>query len=243
VSALGPRLLLAAASLLASAVAEAQTVDEIVARHLAARGGREALAAVRTLRMTGRAIAGPGREAIVRREIARPGRIRTEFVFQGTTGVYVWNGTEGRRVSPLDGSLEPEPLSSDASELSAEQADIDGPLVDWKAKGHAVELVGREELAGGAAWRLKVTLKSGVVRQIWVDAASGLVVRSESTRRLRGHDLAFETIYGDYREAAGVRFARSIEMGVRGRPRRMRIVVESVETNPALDDSRFSLPR
>jgi hypothetical protein len=91
-------------------------VDEIVARYVAAaRGGREALAAVKTLRMTGRAIAGPGREAIVRREIARPCRIRTEFVFQGTTGVYVWDGAKGWQISPLDGRFEPEPMSAEAA--------------------------------------------------------------------------------------------------------------------------------
>ena len=157
-----------------------------MARHVAARGGREALAAVRTLRMSGRANAGPGRKAIVRREIARPGRIRTEFVFQGTTGVYVWDGTAGWRVSPLDGSLEAEPLPAEAAALSAEQADIEGPLVDWKAKGHAVELVGTETLPGGPAHELKVTLKSGVVRRIWVDAASGQIVQTESTRSCAG---------------------------------------------------------
>ncbi len=237
------RYLLAAAALLAPAAVPAQTVDEIVARHVAARGGREALAAVRTLRMAGRAIAGPGREAIVRREIARPGRIRTEFVFQGTTGVYVWDGSTGWRVSPLDGSLEPEPLPEEAAALSAEQADFEGPLVDWKAKGHSVELVGPAALPGGAAHELKVTLKSGVVRRLWVDAASGHVVRTESRRKVRGHELAFETVYGDYRETGGVRFARSIEIGVRDRPRRLRIVVASVEVNPALEDSRFSLAR
>jgi hypothetical protein len=219
------------------------TVDELVARHLAARGGREALAAIRTLRMTGRATEGPGRVAIVRREIARPGRIRTEFVFQGTTGVYVWDGSAGWRVSPLDGSLEAEPLSPEAAALAAEQADIDGPLVDTKAKGHAVALAGREDLPGGPAWRLDVTLKSGVVRKVWLDASSCLIVRSESTRRLRGHELAFETAYGDYRETSGVRFARSIETGVKGRPRRLRILVETVETNPVLDASRFAMPR
>jgi hypothetical protein len=234
---------LALGALLAASSVPAQTVDQIVARHLAARGGREALAAVRTLRMTGRAMAGPGREAIVRREIARPGRIRTEFVFQGTTGVYVWDGSAGSRVSPLDGSLEPEPLSEEAAALSAEQADIDGPLVDAKAKGHKVELAGSAALPGGPAHELKVTLKSGVVRQVWVDAATGLVVKTASTRTLRGHQLEFETVFGDYRETGGVRFARSIETFVRGRPRPLRIVVESVELNPPLDDSRFRLPR
>jgi hypothetical protein len=233
------KLLVAIAALLAAATAPAQTLDQIVARHLEARGGREALAAVRTLRMTGRASAGPGRQAIVRREVARPGRIRTEFVFQGTTGVYVWDGSTGWRVSPLDGGLEPEPMSEEAAALSAEQADIDGPLVDWKAKGHQVELAGSAALPGGPAHELKVTLKSGVVRRLWLDAASGLVVKSASTRRVRGHELEFETSYGDYRETGGLRFPHSIETGARGRPRKLRIVVESVELNPALDDARF----
>jgi hypothetical protein len=237
------RLLFVVGVVLGSAAAQAQTVDEVVARHVAARGGREALAAVRTVRMAGRAIAGPGREAIVRREIARPGRIRTEFAFQGTTGVYVWDGAAGWQVSPLDGRLDPEPMPPDAAALSAEQADSDGPLVDWKAKGHRVELVGSATLPGGAAHELKVNLKSGVVRRLWVDAATGLIVKSASTRKVRGHELVFETLYGDYRRTGGVAFARSIETGVQGRPQRLRIVVESVDVNPALDEARFRLPR
>jgi hypothetical protein len=236
------RFILAAVALLAPPAVAAQSVDEIVARHVAARGGREALAAVRTLRMTGRAPAGPGRQAIVRREIARPGRIRTEFVFQGTTGVYAWDGSAGWRVSPLDGSLEPEPLAAEDAALAAEHADIDGPLVDGKAKGHAVELVGKEALPGGPAHRLKVTLRSGAVRHVWVDAATGLVVRILASRTVRGHELALETTFGDYRETGGVLFAHAIEAGVRDRPRRLRIVVETVEVNPALDEARFRMP-
>lgn len=239
-SALVAWVVLAASALAPEA---APTVDEIVARHVAARGGREALAAVRTLRMTGRATAGPGRDAIVRREIARPGRIRTEVVFQGTTGVYAWDGSVGWRVSPLDGSLEPTPLSPEDSAVAAEQADLEGPLVDWKAKGHSVEFVGSEALPGGPAYELKVTLGSGAVRRLWVDAATGFIVRTVSYRKLRGHEVVIETVFGDYRETAGVAFARSIETGVQGRPRRLRIVVDSVEVNPALDDARFRMPR
>ena len=211
---------------------------------MAARGGREALAAVRTLRMTGRANAGPGREAIVRREIARPGRIRTEFVFQGTTGVYVWDGSAGWRVSPLDGSLEAEPLPAEAGRPLRRAGRLRGPARRLEGQGPRGGARGqRRRCPAAAAHKLKVTLKSGVVRHIWVDAKTGLVVRTESTRKLRGHEVTLETVYGDYRETGGVRFARSIETGVRGRPQRLRIVVETVEMNPALDDSRFSLPR
>ena len=237
------RIILAAVALLTPPAVAAETVDEIVARHVAARGGQEALAAVQAVRMAGRATEGPGREAIVRREIARPGRIRTEFEFQGTTGVYAWDGSAGWRVSPLDGGFAPEPLPAEEAALAAEQADIEGPLVDWKTKGHAVALLGSETLAGGAAHELKVTLKSGAVRHVFVDAATGLVVRTVSTRKRRGRELTIETDFADYREEGGVAFARSIETGVRGRPRRLRIVVDSVEVNPTLDESRFRMPR
>jgi hypothetical protein len=232
-----------ALTLLASPVAGAQTVDEIVAKHVAARGGRDALAAVRTVRMAGRATEGPGRQAIVRREIARPGRIRTEFEFQGTTGVWAWDGSAGWSVSPLDGALEPQPLPRDLAVLAAEQADIDGSLVDWRAKGHVVELAGTEALPGGPAHRLKVTLATGAVRHVWVDAASGLLVRTRASRTVRGHEVALETSFGDYRPTGGVMFARSIETGVPGRPRRLRISVESVEVGVPLDQDRFRMPR
>jgi len=227
----------------APTLAASQTLDEIVTRHVAARGGRDALAAIRTLRMAGRAVAGSGRRALVRREIARPGRIRTEFVFQGTTGVYAWDGSAGWRVSPLDGGFEPEALPADEAAVTAEQADIDGPLVDWKAKGHALKLVGTDTLPGGPTHHLELRLQSGSVRELWLDKGSGLVVRTASARKLRGHDVALETDFGDYRETAGVRFARSIETGLRGRPRRLRIVVDSVEANVPLDDARFRMPR
>jgi hypothetical protein len=240
---MGTRKLVAVVALLAPVVASAQTVDEIVARHVAARGGREALASVHTLRMSGRANEGPGREALVRREIARPGRIRTEFEFQGTTGVYAWDGSAGWRVSPLDGHFEPEPLPAGEAAIAAEQADLDGPLVDWKAKGHRVELVGTEALPAGRAHHLKVTLKSGAVREVWVDSATGLVVKTVSTRVWRGREVSLETTFGDYREAGGVTFPRSIETGVPGHPRRLVIVVENVEVNPVLDDARFRMPR
>jgi len=242
VSGVAPAVLLAGA-LLATDAAQGPSRDEIVAQHVAARGGREALVALRTVRMTGRASAGPGRHAIVRREIARPGRIRTEFVFQGTTGVYVWDGAVGWRVSPLDGSLEPEALPDEDAAAAAEQADIEGPLIDWQRKGHALQLVGSAALAGGPAHELELTLKSGAVRRVWIDAATGLVVRTESMRRVRGLDVTLETTYGDYRKVGGIAFAHSIETGARGRPRRLRITVDSVEINPELDDSRFQMPR
>ena len=118
-----------------ASAAPAATVDQIVARHVAARGGRQALAAVRTLRMTGHAVAGPGRRAIVRREFAGPTGSAPSSSSRGHRRLRL-ERQSGWQVSPLDGQLDAQPLSPEAAALSAEQADLEGPLVDWKAKGH-----------------------------------------------------------------------------------------------------------
>ena len=80
-----------------------------------------------------------------------------------------------------------------------------------------MELVGQEALPGGPAHRLKVTLKTGAVRHVWVDAATGLVVRTASTRTLRGREVTLETTFGDYRETGGVDL-RPLDRGRRAGP-------------------------
>jgi hypothetical protein len=238
---LGRWIGLAVASLL-PAIAGAQTVDEIVAKHLAARGGAGKIAAIESLRMTAKARAQGGREAIVVREIKRPDRMRLEFTAQGVTGVYAYDGERGWRVSPFDGEMEPEPMPPESERSAIEWSDIGGPLVDWKAKGHRVELAGRESLEGREAWKLKVTLKNGDVRHFYLDAQTFLHVRTEATRNVAGRQVETETTFGDYREAAGVLFPHAVEIGIKGRPSPLRILVEAIEVNPVLDDARFRMP-
>jgi outer membrane lipoprotein-sorting protein len=224
------------------ATAEAQTLDEILARHAEALGGIESLRAIRSVRMSGRVTAGGGREALVAREVQRPDRVRTEFTYQGVTGVYAFDGERGWKVSPFDGSLAPEPMPDEEARQTADQADIEGPLVDWQAKGHRVSLSGKESLDGREAYKLEITLRNGRELYQYVDAESFLLVRTDTTRFVLGHPVAIETSFDDYREVGGVRFPHLIETSAVGRPQHLRIVVEEVEVNPTLDDARFEMP-
>jgi outer membrane lipoprotein-sorting protein len=233
-------LVLAVLSLAAGA--ESQSVEEILARHVEALGGMKNLRAIRSIRMSGRVVAGGGREALVMREIARPGRVRTEFTYQGVTGVYAYDGERGWNLSPFDGSFEPARMADDEERRTADQADFEGPLVDWKAKGHQVSLAGTETVDGREVYKLEVTLRNGRVLQQFLDAQSLLLVRSRTTRDVRGHSIQVDTEFEDYREAAGVLFAHRIETGAVGRPRRLTVVIDAIEVNPAIEDSRFEIP-
>ncbi len=233
------------------ALAEGQTanpvdgpneIDEIVARHVEALGGIDRLRAIHSVRMKGRVTAGGGREALVVREVQRSDRVRTEFTYQGVTAVFAFDGKTGWKVSPFEGSLSPEPMEDEAADEAGDQADIEGPIVDWKAKGNRVTLVGKETLGDRDVHKLEVTLRSGRVVHQYLDAKTFLRVRAESTRRVRGSLVDIETTFDDYREVEGVLFPFSIETGAVGRPQRLKIGIEAIEVNPSLDEARFQMP-
>jgi len=218
-------------------------VDEIIAAHLAARGGKDRLQALGSIRETGTATASDGRTARIVREIQRPGLFRLEFTYQGTTSVFAHDGQSGWQIAPLQGQFEPRAMPPEADAAGgADQRDIEGPLVDWKEKGHTVELAGRESLAGAEVDKLKVTLRDGVVRYDYVDAASHMVVRSDVSRVVRGHRVVLQSTFSDFRPVSGIAFPHHIEIQVKDRPQILKIAVEQIELDPQLDPASFRMP-
>lgn len=218
-------------------------VDEVVASHLAARGGKERLQALRSVRESGTVTASGGRIAKVVREIQRPGRFRLEFTTQGTTSVFANDGEKGWQVAPLQGQFEPAEVPPEADAAAGvDQRDIEGPLVDWRAKGHVVELIGREKLPGGEAFHLQVTLKGGATRHDYIDVATRQIVRSDVTRLVKGRPTVLENSFSDFREVGGIVFPHRIETRVKDRPQVLRIVVDTIELDPELDEARFRFP-
>jgi outer membrane lipoprotein-sorting protein len=231
--------LVAGATLVAPAFS--QTVDEVIAKANEARGGLERMKAVQSVRMKGKMTMGPGLEAPITIEMKRPRNARMEFTIQGMTGVQAYDGQQAWGISPM-GSKQPEPMPAEMAKDLDNQADIDGPLVDYKAKGHQVELVGKEKVEGSDAWKLKVTLKSGDVQCIYLDADSHLEIRNEAKRTIRGSEVELENTIGDYKEVGGLLWPHSIQSGAKGRPEKQSFAFESIEVNPAIDDSRFKMP-
>jgi outer membrane lipoprotein-sorting protein len=222
--------------------AKAPSVEDLVTRYVTARGGLAKIRSVQTLRQKGHVSAGPNQEGLVSRELKRPSSTRFEFKVQGVTSVFVSDGKRGWRVDPTQGDTEPKILPDEVVNEAAEQGDFEGPLVDWKAKGHHVELVGREAVGDRQAYKLKVTLKSGQVRYDYLDATSMYLIRTDSTRKARGRAVQLQTTFSDFKKTDGLLFPRAVEVAAQGRPDTMRIVVESVEVNPPLADARFAMP-
>jgi len=227
---------------LMGAAAWAQTADEIIEKNIQARGGREKLKAVESVRMNGKMSMGP-MEAPFTLVMARPNKMRMEFTIQGMTGVQVYDGHTGWAVMPFMGKTEPEEIAGDDLKSLEDQADLDGALVDYKAKGHQVELLGKADLEGTPAYKLKLTKKNGDVNTIYIDAESFLEIRTEGKTKVRGQEMEFESTPGDYKPVAGVMFPHSLENKPKGAPGGQTITIDKIEVNPTLAGSDFAKPQ
>ncbi|HEY0511760.1 MAG TPA: outer membrane lipoprotein-sorting protein [Thermoanaerobaculia bacterium] len=227
---------------LAGAAVQAQTADELIAKNLQARGGKDKIKAMQSARMTGKMVMGQGMEAPFTMEVARPKKLRMEFTIQGMTGVQAFDGKTGWSVMPFMGKKDPETMSADEIKQTEDQADIEGMLVDYKDKGHQVEYVGKEDVEGTPAYKLKVTKKNGDVANVYLDAESYMEIKEAGKTKMHGQEMETETTFGDFKPVDGLIFPFSIESKAKGMPGGMTMTFSKVEVNPTLDASRFAMP-
>src|SRR5215467_11613367 len=230
---------------LQSGAVHALTVDEIVTRYVAARGGAEKIQALRSVRLTGKLEFGRRSSVVVAdwgEIVKRPGTIRDETTMQGLTSVDAFDGKDAWSVSPFQGRRDPQRSSADESRQRAQQADTEGPLVRWREKGHRVEYLGSEDVDGTSALKLRVSLKDGDTAYMFLDPDYFLEIRRVMVRHVRGAEQVAETDLGNYAQVAGVWMPFSIESGRQGGPKNSRITVEQAEANVELDDALFRYP-
>ncbi len=233
----------AALLMLVALPAAAQTVDEVVAKSFAAMGGLEKLKAVQSVRMSGRMVLGPGMEAPIVLELKRPKSMRVDISIQGMSIVQAYDGTTGWMLNPMSGRSTAEPLPSEMMKMVEEQADMDGPLMDYQAKGHSAELLGKESAEGTECYKVKLTEKDGDVTVFYIDTETFLGVKQEATRTIRGSAVETETIVGNWKDVGGLMYPHSIDAGQKGSPQRQKMTIEKIELNVPVDDARFKMPK
>ncbi len=163
------------------------------------------LQALKSLKRTGRlVIPGANIELTVADSRVRPDMIRQEYTLQGMTAVEAWDGKEGWQVQPFEGRKDPERMPADQAKPLALAADIDFPLVDYRAKGGQVEYLGLEEVDGTPAHKLRLELASGDDVTYFIDPDTWMIIRDVQKREVRGAEQISETDYGDYEKVQGV---------------------------------------
>jgi hypothetical protein len=221
------------------------TVSQIIDRNVTAKGGLQAWRAVQTMAFSGKMDAGGKTKTQLPfvLEKKRPRKTRVELVFKNDTAVQVYDGANGWKLRPYLGRKTVEPYSPEELKATGFESELDGPLVDYAAKGNKVELEGVDKVEDHDAYKLKVTMKGGQVQHIWLDAETFLEVKVEGTPRRMDKKMRPVSIYlRDYKSVSGVKVPYVIETVVEGNKDAHKMFIETVAVNAKLDDALFAKP-
>jgi outer membrane lipoprotein-sorting protein len=214
-----------------------KTVDDVLAAYVAARGGKDKLAAVKSVRMTGIMAGGRIKGLPVTAEKKRPDKYRR-----------VVDDPEGRMVSGFDGHTGwqqgPEGLRQlppPALPRLRRTADIDPPLVNPGAKGYKAQLLGKQKEGTGEAYVVSVTFDDGEQSTYSIDTKSNLLVKArEKVATSEGPREAVVTLQ-DYRPSGGVLWP--FKQVIATPAMTQTFTWNKIEVNPTLDDSLFAVPK
>lgn len=219
--------------------APAAGLEDVLARHVKARGGREAWMEVRSLRISGTqfTFSTPNPFTLLR---SRPNLYRLEQTMMRRPVVEVFDGARAWWINGLMGTDWPLPAPEPASGIIAREAEFDTPLLGYPGNGHTLSLHGPEDFEGTSGLRIDVQLKGGGKETWYLDPATFLEAARLSTTSDFGQTMEKRSFYSDFRPEGKLVLPHRIEMeyGTRNEV----IEIRQVEVNPSLEASRFTQP-
>ena len=214
------------------------TADEIIAKNIQARGGLNKLTGIKTTRAiyTSEEDGKPVRLVELHK---RPDKLRRNISFGKTSVIFAYDGQTAWQFFSSQGKS-PSLAPADLAQELKEEADIDGSLVNYKEKGIAIELIGKEKLNGKDVYNLKLTLKEGQLRNVYIDARTFFEVKETGSYQQAGKKVDFVILSKDYRPIQGIMFPFVIDQKS-GDEESQITRLQKVELNVPIADSVFSM--
>jgi len=217
----------------------AQDLDKILNDFYKA-SAQEKLAKITSITITGKnTLAAMGMETGFTLYQARPNKIRVEANFAGQKVIQTYNGKTGWMYAPAMGITQPQQLGANELKSILNQAEIESPLWNYKAKGKSVELVGDSE--DGSAYVVKVTSANGDEVKIYIDKKSSLISRISNAQMANGAETTIDSEMKDYKVVKGIPTAHYMAIKIGGQTAST-LTFESVEYDKSLDASLFEKP-
>jgi hypothetical protein len=213
---------------------QAQTVDQIVSRHIEAMGGKEKLASLKTVKMSG-SMSVQGTDITLTITKSHMIGMRMDLEVMSTSNYQLANTKTGWVYMPVMGMTEPKEMDAEQYKAVGNQLDIQGSLVNYKEKGTTVELVDSQKVDGAYAYNLKLTFSNGKVVNQFYDSKTGRLVKSVTKQDMQGQEMEMETMFADYKQNAdGYWFPHSIT-SMQGT-----MAIDKIETNITVDEKIYT---
>ncbi len=217
------------------------TVEEVLKKNYEARGGLEKLKSIKSIYIEGKIInTQQNVEMPMKIWFKRPNKMKMEVEMMGKKIVQSYDGKNAWWIMPFLGP-EPRLMPEEQAKSFKEQGQSLSPLVDYKEKGIKIELIGKDDFEGTPVYKLKLTYRSGKIVYYYLDAETGIELKTEAFVSRGGEERKVETIFSDYKEVDGVYFPFSMETKT-GDINSGNMVFDKIILNKSIPDSIFEMP-
>ncbi len=217
---------------------QAQTVEEIIQKHNAALGGLDSFNKVITEKITGvTTIQGNDYPLTVQLINGKAMRVDVDVMGQAVVNV-CYNGS-GWKINPFAGATDATDVTGNELNEYKAQTFAASNLMDYKNRGHQLELLGQEEVEGVKVFNLRLTAKEdGKVSNYYISTSDYLLIKSISKREIQGQEVEISTFFSNYKDFGGLKFActRSLQAGGQVF---QEVNYEKVELNVPVDEAIF----
>jgi hypothetical protein len=182
-----------------STALHAQSVDEIVNKHLEVVGGKEAWKKVNSVRMEGHLTVQGTDVNVVITKVHNKG-MRQDIAVGGMNGYLIVTPTAGSVYMPFQGQQQAEAMTADDLKEAQDQIDAQGNLVDYKEKGHTIESLGKEDVDGTDCYKLKLTLKGGKTETLYFDTKNYYLIKVIAKVKANGQEMEQASSFSNFQK-------------------------------------------
>lgn len=215
------------------------TARDLVARHVAAIGGRDAVLKYNTIRSTGTfEMAAAGLKGDLVSTVSKDGRVAMRITVPGMgelAGGY--DGVVGWSMNPMQG---PRVLAGAELAQIKEEAGTASSVLRESPAITAMETVEKTTLGGVDCYKVKVTYASGRAGYDCYGVESGLLAGQISVQESPMGTMELHNIMSDWKEFGGVKFATTLRQQAMGQEQVMTIA--TVEFDGADHATLLELP-
>jgi hypothetical protein len=222
--------------------AQAQPADAVIQKYTANMGGLDAFNKITSAKMTG-TVTAQGMDLPLTTQIINGKAMRTDVVVMGQSITNCFNNGSGWKINPYQGApTATEVTGAELNDFKA-QSSLANQLMDYKARGHQVEMQGEETVEGIKTFKIKLTNKDdSKVTTYFLSIADYTLIKSVATREIQGQEMEVETFYSDIKEFGGVKFFMSRSQKIEGSEFQA-IHFEKIELNVTIDEKIFEMPK
>lgn len=220
----------------------AQTADEVIDKHVAALGGADKIAAIKTMEYE-QTMSVQGMDITAKAAYVVGKSVRSDVSVMGQQITNVIDGDKGWMINPMAGGTTAQDLPADAMKMAKGTTEPNVfQLAYLKTNKYPYELVGKEKQNDKDVYNLKVTRPEGTFNY-FIDAASYRLLGFKGAVDVQGQKGETTGAYSDYKEVEGVTVPFTSDITAPGMPGTITAKLTKVTFNSTIDLTIFSKPK